>query len=98
MVIDPLSQDAAFTCWPLGNDPNIALSGVFDGHGDSGHRCSHYCMRRVCEYVANRVSELPKQPTSSTSSINNSSSSSGGGAAGALLTAAFLHADQQLGS
>ena len=36
----------------------MALFGVFDGHGDSGHRCSHFCLRRVCEEVSGRVAEL----------------------------------------
>jgi serine/threonine protein phosphatase PrpC len=85
-------QDAAFTCWPLGGDPNVALFGVFDGHGDSGHRCAHFCMRRVCEFVEARAGELVTELAGS-----RGSSSQGSSAAGAVLTAAFLHADQQLG-
>jgi len=40
----------------------VALFGVFDGHGDSGHRCSQFCMRRVCELVAERKADLNAKP------------------------------------
>jgi len=51
-----------FQVWPLAGDANVALFGVFDGHGDSGHRCSQFCMRRVCELVAERKADLNAKP------------------------------------
>lgn len=49
------NQDAACVVWPVASGAQFshtAFFGVFDGHGESGHRCSHYCMRRVVEFLS----------------------------------------------
>ena len=45
------NQDAACCIWPFRNDSRSAFIGIFDGHGDSGHRVSHFCARRIAEHL-----------------------------------------------
>lgn len=44
---DKLNQDAFFCQTGFAGDPEQALFGVFDGHGEYGTECSGYCRDKV---------------------------------------------------
>jgi len=49
VVAAKTNQDCGCVIWPLCGDPTLLFLGVFDGHGELGHRASKYCMRRIAE-------------------------------------------------
>lgn len=51
-VASKTNQDAGCVVWPLCGDPRMLFLGVFDGHGELGHRASKYCMRRIVESIS----------------------------------------------
>lgn len=57
------NQDCGCVVWPLANDSNMVFIGVFDGHGELGHKAANFCMRRVAESVTKGMSGYVASPT-----------------------------------
>jgi hypothetical protein len=46
------NQDSGCVVWPLCGDKQALFVGVFDGHGELGHRASRYIMRQIVEKLS----------------------------------------------
>jgi len=57
VVAAKTNQDSGCVVWPLCGDPSLLFVGVFDGHGELGHRASRYCMRRIAESLTSEGAE-----------------------------------------
>ena len=82
------NQDCGCVVWPLATNENMAFIGVFDGHGELGHKAANFCMRRIVESVTKGMSGY--QP------VNNPSEKVANSVPGKTLTSAFEGANKLL--
>jgi serine/threonine protein phosphatase PrpC len=67
LVHAKINQDRGVVAHPYGNDPNMALFGVFDGHGLHGDDVAHYAMKETLH----RLKHNPRFPTKTVTSTSN---------------------------
>ena len=48
------NQDTYFMEDCLGGNPHLTMFGVFDGHGETGHTCSHFVRDCVLEHIGDK--------------------------------------------
>lgn len=51
------NQDSYIVCESILGDRNCNLFGVFDGHGETGDKCSHFAAQHLCTNLAQELQE-----------------------------------------